>query len=115
MEICEICGSKPCGQDFHDVLELHLEPLFLGNTSHVHQAGAVWSCHETGTRLHVPLYLVDAHLRTNGRLFHGEHTAKAATLVRALWLKHLDALHQVEQILDLVELRDVFFAGRTEP
>ena len=66
------------------MFELYLETLLLGNTSHVHQAGTVWTCHETGSRLHVPLYLVDTHLRADGSLFYREHTAKAAALVRAL-------------------------------
>ena len=57
------------------------------------------------------LYLVKTHLGADSSLFYGEHAAETTALVGTLRLYHLDALHKLEQVLDLVELRDILFAG----
>ena len=60
------------------------------------------------------LHLVLAHLGRDSRLFHGEHAAEATALVGALRLHDLNAIHQLQQVLDLVELVHVLLAGRTQ-
>ena len=94
--------------------ELHLQSLFFGDACHVHQAGTVGAGYVFGTGLDVALHLVLTHLRTDGRLLDGEHTAEAAAFVRTLGLYHLDAFYQLQQVLDLIELGYVLLAGRTQ-
>lgn len=94
--------------------ELHLQSLFFGDACHVHQAGTVGAGHVFSTGLDVALHLVLTHLRTDGRLLDGEHTAEAAAFVRTLGLYHLDAFYQLQQVLDLIELGYVLLAGRTQ-
>ena len=57
------------------------------------------------------LYLVFTHLGTDGCLFDREHTAKAAALVRTLWFNDIDAVHQLQQVLDFIKRSYVLFTG----
>ena len=47
-------------------------------------------------------HLVAAHLARHGVFLNGKHAAKAAALVAALGLDHLDVAHQAEQVAQLV-------------
>ena len=96
------------------MLELDVHAFFLGDTGHVHQTGAVWPRHITGTSLNMTLHLVPTHLGADGSLFYSEHTAETTALVGTLWLQNLNTLYQIQQILDLVERCHMFLTGRTQ-
>ena len=97
------------------MLKLHIQALLFGNACHMHQTRTVGTRDEASTSLHVPLYLVQSHLRTDGRFLYGEHATEAATFVRSLGLQDLNTFHQIQQVLDLVELGDIFLARATQP
>ena len=85
------------------MFKFYIQALLLCNASHMHQTRTIGASDESRTSFHVPLYLVKSHLRTDSCFFDGEHTTKTTALIRTLWLQHLDSLHQIQQILDLVE------------
>lgn len=60
----------------------------------VHEARAVGPYYVLGAGGHVAHHLVAAHLARHGVLLNGKHAAKAAALVAALGLDHLDIAHQ---------------------
>ena len=96
------------------MFELDIQVLLLSHTCHVHQTRAVGSCNEFRPRIHVAFHLVLTHLLTYCSFLNREHSSKATALIRALWFNYFDSLFQFEKILDLVELRFVLLAGRTE-
>ena len=81
----------------------------------MHQARRVGTRHILGTGGDVALQLVATHLRRHGGLLDGEHAAEAAALVGTLGLDDLDAIDEAEQVLHLIELRNVLLGGRAEP
>ena len=93
------------------MFEPDIEALLLGHTGHVHQARAVGPCNVFCTRLYVALHFVTPHLGTDGGFLDGEHTAKAATLVRTLGLYDVNAVNKLQQVLYFVEFVDVFLTG----
>ena len=97
------------------MFKLYIQALFLGHTCHVHQARTIRARHKFGARLNVSFYLVLTHLGTDRSLFHGEHTAKATAFVRTLRFNDLNAIHERQQIFDLIKLVHMLFAGSTQP
>ena len=96
------------------MFKLYIQTLLLGYACHVHQTRTVGTGYESGTGLHVPLNLVQSHLRADGCLLHREHTSKAAALIRALGLQYLNAVNQVQQVLDLIKGCHMLLTGRTQ-
>ena len=82
----------------------NLLALLAGYTSHVHQTRAVWTSDKFSTRLDVALHLVESHLGGYSRFLYREHATKATALVRTLWFHDIDAINQLQQVLDLIEL-----------
>ncbi len=99
------------GQNLDYMFKLNIQTLLLGYTSHVHQARAVRASDIFGARLDVALHLVLTHLCRDGCLLDREHTTEAAALIRTLRLYNVDAVYQLQQVLNLIELVDVFLAG----
>ena len=73
--------------------KLHVQPLLLSHSGHVHQARTVRTRNESRTSLHVSLNLIYAHLLADGCLLYREHTAESAALIRTLGLQYLYALN----------------------
>ena len=61
------------------------------------------------------LYLIAAHLCRDSGLFDGEHATEPTALVRALWLNDINAVNELQQILNLVKRGHMLLAGRREP
>ena len=97
------------------MFKLDVEALLLGNARHMHQTRAVRPCDVFSTCLHVALYLVTTHLGTDSGLFNGEHAAKTAAFVRTLRLYDIDAIDELKQVFDLVELLNMLLGRRGEP
>ena len=94
------------------MLELDVHAFFLSHASHVHQTRTVGTCYVFGTRLHVSLHLVLAHLSTDGSFLNREHATETAALVGTLGFYHLTAVDQLQQVANLVELLHMFFRRR---
>ena len=83
--------------------------LLLCNALHVHEARRVGTGDVFGSRSHVTFNLVLSHTFRYVGLFYGEHSAESATLVFSLRLPNGDAVHEFEEVDDLVELRLLSF------
>ena len=72
----------------------------LGYALHVHEARRVGTGDILGSRGHVTLNLVGAHLYRDIGFLYGEHTAESTALVNALGFLDGNAINQGEETTD---------------
>ena len=85
--------------------------LPFDNTLHVHQAGTVRSDNIFGSGGHVVFHLITPHADGDCLLFHGKHSAKAATLVNMAGFENFDSFNQIEQITQFIVIRNIHLGG----
>lgn len=89
----------------------HRQVLPVYDALQVHQARTIGTDNVFGSRVNMMFQFILPHIDRDSLLFNGKHTAKATALIIMGRLHDFNSFYKIQQILQLIIIRYVQFAG----